>query len=276
MNRLGEAWEVYRMKKDERDPARLNSLRECAEVDVPVKCLGVWDTVGALGVPGEYLQAFNTEHQFHDTELCDCVEHAFHALAMDEKRGPFEPTLWQNDAGKEIKQKTVEQVWFPGVHRNVGGSFEDAGLSDIALAWMIQRVQDVSDLAFDSAYVQDRKHVDPDPLGEIHESRTALYTWSRLYPYQRLIGQNEAESSWLGAFKREKRRNRPEEGCQFVNEMIHWSAVERFGKEAKENGEVRSYEPKNLKAALERGNLPIVEKRGLVIRPRGQLLPAAE
>lgn len=272
MHRMREAWEVYQTEPKQRDPAHLASLRADAETEVPVRCLGVWDTVGALGVPGELLQGFNKEYQFHDTELCGLVEHAFHALAIDEKRGPFGPTLWQGKKGKTPEQKTVEQVWFPGVHSNVGGSYDDAGLSDVTLAWMIQRVQDVSDLTFDAACVHG--HIDPNPLGEIYESRSALYTTSRLYPYQRLIGQNDVDGSWLRRWV--ERRNRPDDGCEFVNEMIHWSAVERFGKEAKENGEVRRYQPANLAAALENRNVPIIEKRELVIQPSRQMLPAAE
>lgn len=267
MDRMQEAWQVYQTEKNKRDPAQLKSLRADAEVDVRVKCLGVWDTVGALGVPGQLLQPFNVKYRFHNTDLCDAVEHAFHALAIDEKRGPFEPTLWQKERGEELKQRTVEQVWFPGVHSNVGGSCADAGLSDTALKWMVQRVQDVTDLAFDAAYLQGAKHINPDPLGEIYESRTAFYAPSRFYPYQRLIGQNEVGGSWLRRWRRVERRNRPRQGCEFVNEMIHWSAVERFGKEAKENGEIRRYEPQNLRAALDKGNLPIVDKRELVIRP---------
>lgn len=275
IGRLKEAWTVYQTEPEKRDQAALASLHDDGSVDVPVKCLGVWDTVGALGVPGELLQGFNRKHQFHNTELCKPVEHAFHALAIDEKRGPFEPTLWQKKKGAALEQTTVEQVWFPGVHSNVGGSVADAGLADLALVWMIQRVQDVSGLAFDAAYLEDQSRVAPNALGEIHESRSALYTASRTYPYQRLIGQNRVKGSIFRNVVR--RRNHPSEGCEFVNEMIHWSAAERFGKRAMEDGEMRSYEPENLKVALERGNVPVVARRDLRIESAPtSVLPAAE
>ena len=254
--RLRKAWDLYQQPETERDRAELDKIHEAGYRDPNVKCLGVWDTVGALGVPGELLQGLNRKHQFHDTELCPLVEHAFHALAIDEKRGPFAPTLWQKPKDEALTQKVVEQVWFPGVHSNVGGSYPDAGLSDLALEWLMGRVEDVSDLEFDGAYVD--RAIRPDPLGEIYESRSAAYVASRVYPYQRLIGQSEVGGSFLRGWI--ERRNRPEgDGCEFVNELIHWSAEERFGQIARENGEDRRYQPENLKAAL--GKVPVVPRR---------------
>jgi uncharacterized protein (DUF2235 family) len=255
MRRLPEAWELYRMPKEQRLPEKLADLRADARSEVKVECIGVWDTVGALGVPGELLQAFNREHRFHDTELCEMVECAFHAVAIDEKRGPFGPTLWQKPKGEDLKYRAVEQVWFPGVHSNVGGSCPDAGLSDLALEWMIRRVQAHTKLAFDEGYIA--AHVKPDALAEIYESRSPLYTGSRIYPYQRLIGQNAVKGS---VFRRLlARTNLPGDGCEFVNEMIHWSAIERFGKVARENGRDQRYQPENLAVAIDK--LPVADER---------------
>jgi uncharacterized protein (DUF2235 family) len=254
MRRLLEAWELYRLPEEQRPPDRLAALRAVSRCDVKVECIGVWDTVGALGVPGELLQAFNREHRFHDTELCDMVDCAFHAVAIDEKRGPFGPTLWQKPKGERLRQRVVEQVWFPGVHSNVGGSCADAGLSDLALHWMIRRVEAHTALAFDERYIT--AHVKPDPMAEIYESRGPLYTGSKIYPYQRLIGQNAVNGSVFRRFV--ARTNRPGDGCEFVNEMIHWSAIERFGKVARENGRDRRYEPENLAMAM--GKLPVSDE----------------
>jgi uncharacterized protein (DUF2235 family) len=255
MRRLLEAWELYRLPKEQRPPDKLAEIHHVSRRDVRINCIGVWDTVGALGVPGDPLQLFNREHQFHDTELCELVECAFHAVAIDEKRGPFGPTLWQKPKGERLKQSVVEQVWFPGVHSNVGGSYPDAGLSDLALLWMIKRVQAHTNLAFDERYIVTR--VKPDPLAEIYESRSLLYTGSKLYPYHRLIGQSAVDGS---VFRRlVARTNRPSDGCTFVNEMIHWSAIERFGKVARENGSEQRYEPENLARAIDQ--LPISDER---------------
>ena len=260
MPRLGEAWALYQQPKGQRDEAK---RRELCALSRParIKCLGVWDTVGSLGVPLETLRWANRRHQFHDAELSDVVECAFHALAIDEKRGPFGPVLWQKKCGADLP-KVVEQVWFPGVHSNAGGGWSDSSLSDLALMWMIRRVQANTALAFDEANIKDELR--PDPRGAIYDSRSALYTVSRIFPYQRLIGQSAVAGSLLRrmvTFLRgaELRTNRPHEGCEFVNEMIHWSALERFDRMALEDGELRRYRPANLEAAI--GRLPVADER---------------
>jgi uncharacterized protein (DUF2235 family) len=255
MHRLLEVWDLYRQPKAERDPDHLADLRWVSRYDARVTCIGVWDTVGALGVPVEVLHAFNQEHAFHDTELCDVVECALHAVAIDEQRSSFGPTLWQKRKDKLLRQRAVEQVWFPGVHSNIGGSYPDARLSDLALHWMIRRVQAHTDLAFDEGYIADR--VKPSPLGEIYDSCSIAYASSRVYPYRRLIGQQPVDESILRQLL--PRTNRPDEGCEFVNEMIHWSAIERFGKVGKANGELQRYRPENLAAAL--GKVPVADER---------------
>jgi hypothetical protein len=108
---------------------------------VSIKCVGVWDTVGSLGVPtsGPVGWLTRKRYGFHDVTLSSWVENAFHALAIDERRKPFAPALWEV-ADAERKKSTfnqrIEQVWFAGVHSNVGGGYPDAQLSDLALAWM--------------------------------------------------------------------------------------------------------------------------------------------
>jgi uncharacterized protein (DUF2235 family) len=113
---------------------------------VRVTYLGVWDTVGALGIPGNLALAnkINSKHQFHDTELSSFVQSARHAIAIDEQRESFEPTLWTNLAklnesvGKtdDAVDAPYQQQWFPGVHSSVGGSADWRGLSDQALHWV--------------------------------------------------------------------------------------------------------------------------------------------
>ncbi len=83
---LKKAWRLYRTPEEKRDPAALARLAGAARRDVKVRCLGVWDTVGSLGVPLRPLQVLNRRHRFHNAELSNLVECAFHALAIDEKR----------------------------------------------------------------------------------------------------------------------------------------------------------------------------------------------
>jgi uncharacterized protein (DUF2235 family) len=108
--------------------------------------LGVWDTVGALGIPNYHPIArfFNGKYRFHDTDLSDKVKSARHAVAIDETRRDFEPALWtgfdemNRKAGKDrtAADAPYQQKWFPGVHCSVGGGGDYRGLSDQALEWV--------------------------------------------------------------------------------------------------------------------------------------------
>jgi uncharacterized protein (DUF2235 family) len=132
-------WEGYRLKDTEHRSDVLQHFSDRYK-DVHIKCIGVWDTVGALGVPGHLDVLFRDFYEFHDTNLGPHVEYAFHAMALDEHRKDFEPTLWQQTAEGKQNGQTLQQVWFAGAHSNVGGGYEEHGLSDIALAWMASRV----------------------------------------------------------------------------------------------------------------------------------------
>ncbi|MGW4523743.1 DUF2235 domain-containing protein [Amycolatopsis sp. NPDC004378] len=152
-------------------------VTEAAE-PVPIEFLGVWDTVGSLGIPDWLgplkLLEDHTGHlpRFHDTKLGDHVKHARQALALDEMRGPFMPTLWSNLA--EVGEgRTAKQVWFPGDHCDVGGGHDHTGLSDGALQWMIDECRAVTDLTFDDAMY---KQIAPDPQDVLHNSLHSIYT----------------------------------------------------------------------------------------------------
>jgi Uncharacterized alpha/beta hydrolase domain (DUF2235) len=270
MDLLPAVWLAWQDRDNPSDEQRALLREVCSEAcsEVRITCLGVWDTVGSLGIPVESLQWVNRgRYEFLNTKLGENVDHAFHALAIDEMRGPFGPALWQEP--DHNGNKTVEQVWFAGVHSNVGGSYLDDGLSDLALQWMIERVRATCGLEFDEDYIEASIH--GDPLGTLYESRGWLYTASRFLPYQRLIGQNPVPGSWLR--KLFPRTNRPEVGQRFVNEMIHRSALDRFGKQAKIEGNRRAvYAPPNLAAAI--GKLPVVEYDGSRTPPMPTPQPA--
>jgi uncharacterized protein (DUF2235 family) len=112
-----------------------------------VRYVGVWDTVGSLGVPDTFLIApfINRKYKFYDTSLTDVVVNARHAVAIDEKRKSFSPTLWTNlaDLNRKLgfvgeeKDAPYQQQWFPGVHGGVGGGGDIRGLSDAALDWIM-------------------------------------------------------------------------------------------------------------------------------------------
>ncbi|KAL8953458.1 MAG: hypothetical protein Q9222_000662 [Ikaeria aurantiellina] len=135
------------------DPAYGNELekRGLTRLNITIRAIGVWDTVGALGIPDiGLIQRKSTDYSFIDTKVAPNVEHAFQALALDEFRKPFGPTLWQKPEGQQ-NPITLKQCWFPGVHSNVGGSYEDTGLADITLVWMIAQLYPFLD--FDLGYI---------------------------------------------------------------------------------------------------------------------------
>ncbi len=125
---------------------------------INVRYLGVWDTVGALGIP-RYLvfsHELNRMHEFHDVSLSALVQSARHAVALDERKQDFSPTLWDNlDALNRMRgadptspDAPYQQVWFPGAHSSVGGGGQTRGLSDLALQWVWEGAERAG-LAFD-------------------------------------------------------------------------------------------------------------------------------
>ncbi|MEO8627879.1 MAG: DUF2235 domain-containing protein [Betaproteobacteria bacterium] len=108
---------------------------------VRIHFIGVWDTVGALGIPRvlDWIPRPSNQYVFHDTRLGGNVRFAYHAAAIDEHRAPYSVALWTD------KQKTtedVEQRWFPGAHADVGGGYDDDLLPDPPLAWIAQKAAD--------------------------------------------------------------------------------------------------------------------------------------
>ena len=208
IDKLDDAYTLYRRRDDESHPRGIEAqlFRKSFSYEVRIKFIGVWDTVGALGIPLSGFRFLNKRWAFHDVQLSTWVDNAYQALAIDEKRKPFKPAIWeqQADAGK-VNQK-LEQVWFAGVHTNVGGGYEDAGLSDIALLWMIQNAE-ACGLAFDQDYIS--RNIKPNTLGVLRNSKTDLY---RLMPdFIRPIGRgtNSHESVADSAVKRQKQAKDP-------------------------------------------------------------------
>jgi hypothetical protein len=152
--------------------------------DIPIQMIGVWDTVGALGIPLGGLRGLTRrDYTFHDTELSGTVEYGYHALAVDELRGPFVPSLWME---KPKPNQVVEQTWFPGVHSDVGGGYPESDLSDIALGWMIGKAKGVG-LAMDEEFLA-HYPLHPKPAGKIHDSRSFAYKLTK--PGERPIDTN--------------------------------------------------------------------------------------
>ncbi len=139
---------------------------------VPIEFIGVWDTVGCLGIPDTFgllnMVDPGDAHGFHDVTLNPEIPHGRHAMALDERRGAFAPTLWTSPTDRQV----VRQVWFPGCHSDVGGGYAETGLSDGALRWMIDEAADAVGLGFrPEALTQVR----PDARDVLHESWRGFY-----------------------------------------------------------------------------------------------------
>ncbi|WP_042694422.1 DUF2235 domain-containing protein [Azospirillum sp. B506] len=145
------AYALYRKRDDGPDVEEATRFREAnGSRLIPIHFLGVWDTVGALGMPlGICEQLDEKLYGFHDTELSGLVRNAFQALAIDEHRKTFAASVWDP---KDKPKQRLEQRWFVGCHSNVGGGYAEDRLSNIALHWMMERATDCG-LALDPAWM---------------------------------------------------------------------------------------------------------------------------
>jgi uncharacterized protein (DUF2235 family) len=136
-HRVSDAYAIYRNRDPTADTDQAKAFRDKYSRAIKIRFLGVWDTVGALGIPLPAMQWLNAkEYAFHDTELSGIVEDAAHTLAIDEHRIDYQASLWDPVAKAG---QTVEQRWFIGAHADVGGGYDRRLLSDITLAWMQER-----------------------------------------------------------------------------------------------------------------------------------------
>ena len=141
-NMIEKAFDLYKNSDiHPDDPFSFEFRRKYAVEDkVRIKFIGVWDTVGALGVPLRMLGFMEEKNLFYDNKIGPNIDIARHALAIDELRGDFEPTIWLERDNMDLKQ-----VWFAGVHSDVGGGYKPdknrKSLSDIPLGWMIKEAE---------------------------------------------------------------------------------------------------------------------------------------
>jgi hypothetical protein len=282
---LSKVIDIYREKGIDRAEKRRRidalGMEDCHSPRI--RCVGVWDTVGSLGIPGDRGRTFlGGKYYFHDVELGDCVDVALHAAAVDEKRSAFSPTLWVSKDGRPLgDHQTVEQVWFAGAHSNVGGSYSDSTLSDIAFDWMVKRIMAHTDLSLfnpdaDSPALRNA-------AARSIDSRSAMYLVSSRFPYQRIINACIPDGGGLGewfrrSFPSHDRRNIPPDGLKTVNERLHVSVLERWNQkevlhDCKDDKDTRKvpYRPVTLGAVIAAHHagqsLPVVGWDGEIMNP---------
>lgn len=253
------AWYFYRTNPGDRLLSISDDIRRNA-YSIRIKLLGVFDTVGALGIPlGTFWRENRDLFEFHDVGLSPLVDVCLHAVAIDEHRESFQATLWRKPKFEAIAAN-AEQTWFAGAHSDVGGGYVDAtarqipatkSLDDITLDWMLRRVTalykdfPVAKPGNDGKRAPAWRITDSTwSTAEQHETRLGLY---RLTPHAwRSIG-NIASAS----------KNWPREvdvcfdrHSEAAGERIHCSAIERLGRETPSGSKSLCYAPRNLINAL--------------------------
>lgn len=157
--RVQNAYAIYRQNNQ----TACTAFKQDMKCDLPViQMIGVWDTVGALGIPMMLFDALNHAlFSFHDNALDPAILYGYQALAIDEERKSFIPSIWDDREG-------IEQVWFTGAHSDVGGGYAQHGLSDITLRWMMEKALSQGVLLQDSVLSQGMPIITGDPLALIH------------------------------------------------------------------------------------------------------------
>ena len=152
---ISKAYGFYRDVTSKPDNAAAVAFRASHSINIEIRFIGVWDTVGALGIPdtASWFPFARSRYQFHDTELSKIVKYAYQALALDEHRADFAPAVWTRNpdtlkpgetlTSKKPEQIEVEQRWFIGSHADIGGGNDCDGadcspdlLPDLPLAWL--------------------------------------------------------------------------------------------------------------------------------------------
>jgi len=190
------AFQAYRSKDPAQRKSILDSLAAYGLVSAPITMVGVWDTVGSLGIPAIFGGVSNLIYGFLDTSLNPHVLNAYHAVAIDERRAEFPATLWTS---QPAQGQTMEQVYFCGVHCDVGGGYGDdqngTALSDITLSWMMGKAQKLG-LVFSAGVIADF----PSPLDEKYALDTKHESWNPiwLFPKSRDVAANATLSNSVG------------------------------------------------------------------------------
>jgi len=210
---------------------------------IPIWFQGVWDTVGALGVPfGNIPVISRSNYGFLETDLRINDARAYHALAIDEHREAFAPTLWSKAVVKGAATypprslDDVEQRWFAGAHADVGGGYENGLLAQIPLRWLMQKAR-IHGLTFKNMVVMDGDEIRADIHDSFKDMAGGIYRSLKLFqPYFRPIGRAPIVSG--------------DAATTMINETIDGSVFDRWRKDS-------GYRPANLVAWAKRHSVDV-------------------
>jgi uncharacterized protein (DUF2235 family) len=208
---IAGAYDFYRDTTVKPADAAAVTYRTRHSVEIAIHFIGVWDTVGALGIPAtaSWFPYARARYQFHDTELSKIVRYAYQALALDEHRADFAPTVWtrnpytvppgETPTSKKAAQIDIEQRWFIGAHGDVGGgnACDGAGrtpdlLPDLPLAWL-QRKAMACGLGCTANFSPGRDAAAGTPRNSYAEFMSGIYKLFKS-PFDRTLGSGINET----------------------------------------------------------------------------------
>jgi uncharacterized protein (DUF2235 family) len=226
------AWDIF---KREDDRTLADGFRKTFCRPVQVHFLGLWDTVSSVG------WAWAPKH-FQFTQNNPGVNIVRHAVALDERRAYFVQNLWGNQPPTDI-----EQVWFPGVHCDIGGGYaeNESGLSAIALKWMVGQAetaglfinQQMKATVLPQRDVPGANYVAPCAGGPLHESLKGWWWLAEFIPKRYRDPSANFATRWMIHAGRHRHVN---DGAK-----IHQSVFDRTKL-------VSTYQPTNLPSRYQR------------------------
>jgi uncharacterized protein (DUF2235 family) len=244
-----DAKPLYELEYDDRHPVegQTFTIEErwmlSYSVRIDIKFIGVWDTVGALGLPiGLFKKFRRRKYKFHNTYLSKIHKHAYQALAIDENRVNYKAALWTNYISEEKPDDTtpqtpnVEQRWFLGAHSNVGGGYHNDFLAQIPLAWLQDKAMECG-LAFRKTITLNGNEHRGRVIDSYARFLKGLYRILKLgIRYDRPIGRKriKVDKGWSDT----------------VNESIDATVIERWQNDP-------AYRPKGLREWAERNKVDL-------------------
>ena len=186
-----KAYQAYKLLADDfKQNYAIKSDDYAPNGNLKIHFLGVWDTVSALGFPKDWSLLFDWffslmdklseskwPHNYYNFHLNEDIDYACQALAIDDKRKTFFPKVWKESEGNK---DSVEQVWFAGVHSNVGGGYPRNGLSNVALTWMMTQAKKRK-LVFITDTLKDTNDF-ANVQGKMYNSRDGFAVYYRYQP----------------------------------------------------------------------------------------------
>ena len=268
-DRLSAEWEHFRKVDPSSGTTRVHDAAA-----MRIRALSVFDTVGALGIPGNLFWRTNrAKYAFHDTDVNSTVDIRLHAMAIDEPRPEFVASVWTKPKFKRFNDELspTEQVWFPGAHGDVGGGYvkwnkpDTFGLSHLPLVWMLQRLNHhlaktlpLADVKPPQEPAIEPRRNAPIPFfvrdffekGVIRDEMKALCLADQHSPWGWADSIRSRNARVINQLPIEAGKDLQAKGriqhADPIGEMVHISAFERLLKEIRVENAAKVYRPHNL------------------------------